>query len=90
MNFKEPLLTNVRSDALEAEVEISVLFPPEFEGETLPLIINLHGGGDDRRGVRVGQTGRVRPVENVERRRERFGGRAAARTNEQWRAGSKN
>ena len=45
MNFKEPLLTNVRSDALEAEVEISVLFPPKFEGETLPLIINLHGGG---------------------------------------------
>ncbi len=51
MNFKEPLLTNVRSDALEAEVEISVLFPPKFEGETLPLIINLHGGGDDRRSL---------------------------------------
>ena len=27
------------------------MFPPEFEGETLPLIINLHGGGDDRRSL---------------------------------------
>lgn len=51
MNFHQPLLTNIPSEALGAEVEISVLFPPEFDGETSPLIINLHGGGDDRRGL---------------------------------------
>ena len=51
MNFKEPLFTHVRSEALDAEVEVSVLFPHRFEGETLPLIINLHGGGDDRRSL---------------------------------------
>ncbi|MBT6265194.1 MAG: hypothetical protein HOI91_10790 [Halieaceae bacterium] len=48
MNFQEPLLTSIPSEALGEEVEISVLFPPDFDGETLPLIINLHGGGDDR------------------------------------------
>jgi len=51
MNFSEPLLTRITSEALGAEVEISVLFPPKFDRETLPLIINLHGGGDDRRSL---------------------------------------
>lgn len=48
MNFPEPLLTSILSEALGEEVEISVLFPPDFDGEPLPLIISLHGGGDDR------------------------------------------
>lgn len=48
MNAEEPLLTSITSAALREDAEISVLFPPGFDGETLPLIINLHGGGDDR------------------------------------------
>ncbi len=51
MNADEPLLTSIASGALGKEVEVSVLFPPGFDGETLPLIINLHGGGDDRRSL---------------------------------------
>ena len=51
MDFDTPLLTNISSESLGTEVEISVLFPPRFDGETLPLILNLHGGGDDRRSL---------------------------------------
>lgn len=44
-------LFELKSDAVDAMVPMSVLLPPEFDRETetqLPLLIWLHGGGGDR------------------------------------------
>lgn len=44
-------LFELRSDAVDAMVPMSVLLPPEFDREAetqLPLLIWLHGGGGDR------------------------------------------
>ena len=43
-------LHEFNSEIMGHTVEISVVLPPNFEqtSDSLPLLINLHGGGGDR------------------------------------------
>jgi hypothetical protein len=43
-------LIDVDSTVMETVVPVSVVLPPDYQldGDPLPLLINLHGGGADR------------------------------------------
>lgn len=44
--------TSLESNALERPMDVSVYLPPQWDGRTkLPLVVFLHGGGDDSRSL---------------------------------------